>query len=443
MVRYECCRIRSISILREETMKLLSAVILCVLAASYIDAKCGSRPAGTRVINGQNASPHSWPWQISLRRYGYHTCGGSLISPTWVVTAAHCIHNRSPKDYTVVAGAHRRKGTTSVQQTIRVSHFIKHPSYDDRRINNDIALLRLASPVQMSDKVGAVCLTKIKPQPGKKCYITGWGSITGSGTSPDILQQAVLPIVSHTNCKKKYFSVNSFAHLCAGEGRAGASGGCHGDSGGPLVCEEGGRWYLHGAVSFGRKNCPTTDYTVFARVASYIDWIKQVSGVGPDGSLPSIPPPTGGSPPPPTQSPGDCKDKATNCKDMIKYCDNIDMKTKWCRKTCGGCAVPPPTQGPPSPPPPPTQGPPSPPPPPTQGPQTPAPTQPADCKDKATNCKDMIKYCDNIDMKTKWCRKTCGGCAVPPPTQGPPSPPPPPTQGPPSPPPPPTQGPPS
>lgn len=67
--------------------------------------ECGRRPVGSRVINGQDAVPHSWPWQISLRVYGGHICGGSLISPEWVVTAAHCVHrNPSPNRYTVVVG---------------------------------------------------------------------------------------------------------------------------------------------------------------------------------------------------------------------------------------------------------------------------------------------------------------------------------------------------
>ena len=110
-------------------------------------------------------------------------------------------------------------------------------------------------------------------------YLVGWGAIVGStGQSPDILQQAVLPIVSQDVCKKKYYGVNSVSHICAGEGRAGASGGCNGDSGGPLVCEEGGRWYLHGAVSFGKLNCPTTYYTVFARVSSFVKWIQSTTG---------------------------------------------------------------------------------------------------------------------------------------------------------------------
>ena len=85
--------------------------------------------------------------------------------------------------------------------------------------------------------------------------------------------------MSHSNCKAKYGSIiDSSAHLCAGAGHAAASGGCNGDSGGPLACEIGGRWYLHGAVSFGRRYCPTTHYTVFARITSYRTWILQKIG---------------------------------------------------------------------------------------------------------------------------------------------------------------------
>ncbi|EDO34771.1 predicted protein [Nematostella vectensis] len=246
-----------------------------------VHAACGRKPPGARVINGQNAQPHSWPWQISLRPYGrYHSCGGTLISDRWVVTASHCVHKNPRPSYTVVVGAHERNGKTAVQESIPVSHVIEHPEYDDRKIKNDIALLELSRPVKFDreGKVGTACLTNQQPTPGKRCYITGWGSTIGTGNSPRILQQAMLPIASHNDCKNKYYGVSSTAHLCAGEARSGASGGCNGDSGGPLVCEDNGRWYLHGAVSYGKLHCPTTYYTVFARVASYTDWIKQVTG---------------------------------------------------------------------------------------------------------------------------------------------------------------------
>ncbi|EDO44207.1 predicted protein, partial [Nematostella vectensis] len=234
-----------------------------------------------RIINGQNAQPHSWPWQISLRQgRRFHLCGGALISDRWVVTASHCIHDDlNPGSYMVVVGAHRMSGSTSVEKTIRVSQVLEHPRYDSQRDVNDIALIELATPVEFDSagKVGTVCLTNQRPAPGKQCYITGWGAVNGhTQQSPDILQQAMLPIASHENCRRKYGDVSSTAHLCAGEARSDAAGGCNGDSGGPLVCEDNGSWFLHGAVSYGMKYCPTTHYTVFARVASYTDWIKRM-----------------------------------------------------------------------------------------------------------------------------------------------------------------------
>lgn len=73
----------------------------------YVVAGCGKRPAGMRVVGGVDAQPHAWPWQISLRVGGRHICGGSLIRPDWVLTAAHCVaRNKNPSGYTstVVVG---------------------------------------------------------------------------------------------------------------------------------------------------------------------------------------------------------------------------------------------------------------------------------------------------------------------------------------------------
>lgn len=94
-----------------------------------------------------------------------------------------------------------------------------------------------------------------------------------------ILQQAKLPIVSTETCRRKYGSmIDSRSHLCAGKGQADTSGSCQGDSGGPLACEMSGRWYLHGVVSFGIKGCYTTHYSVFARTATFKQWIESEIG---------------------------------------------------------------------------------------------------------------------------------------------------------------------
>ncbi|XP_073242452.1 chymotrypsinogen B-like isoform X2 [Porites lutea] len=301
---------------------------------------CGMRPAFSRVVNGQDASPHSWPWQISLRVRGRHICGGSLIRDDWIVTAAHCVdRNPAPSAYTVVVGGHRRTGSTSVQQRLRVITLHKHSGFSTQNLKHDVAVLQLERPVQLSDKVNTVCLPDQDADLNSNCYITGWGRTYGGGPLPEILQQARLPLVSHSDCKKKYGTVDRSAHLCAGEGRTAASGGCNGDSGGPLVCEMGGKWYLHGAVSFGKQNCPTTHYTVFARITSYKAWIEQKIGSGgispppPKTPTPRTPPPL---PPTTISPPGACQDKWDACYHNQHYCYLNSIK-RLCPKSCRVC----------------------------------------------------------------------------------------------------------
>ena len=87
----------------------LTKLMHCVRSSLFTG--CGKRPSSFRVVNGDNAAPHSWPWQVSLRKNGkYHSCGGSLITSEWVVTAAHCVYrNLDPSGYTVVVGKIQNK----------------------------------------------------------------------------------------------------------------------------------------------------------------------------------------------------------------------------------------------------------------------------------------------------------------------------------------------
>ena len=108
-----------------------------------------------------------------------------------------------------------------------------------------------------------------------KCY-PGWGRTVGGGDLSNVLQQAMLPVQRHKRCRKVNSvlgPVHKKSMICAGSGKANQAGGCQGDSGGPFVCQEGGRWVLRGAVSWGHRMCTTEHFTVFARVSSYKDWI--------------------------------------------------------------------------------------------------------------------------------------------------------------------------
>ena len=86
----------------------------------------------------------------------------------------------------------------------------------------------------------------------------------------------MLPVQSHQRCSEVNSilgPVDETSMICAGSGQANQAGGCQGDSGGPFVCNEGGKWFLRGAVSWGDYMCSTKTFSVFARVSSFKYWI--------------------------------------------------------------------------------------------------------------------------------------------------------------------------
>ena len=115
----------------------------------------------------------------------------------------------------------------------------------------------------------------------RKCYsLSGWGYSSSTSDVPDYLQQSQVPIVDYARCKKANgWLLHDKPMVCIG---AVGSSACNGDSGGPLVCEEGGRWVIRGAASFvssGDVKCDVKLPSIFARVSTYVNWIKKHTGV--------------------------------------------------------------------------------------------------------------------------------------------------------------------
>uniref|UniRef100_A0A674MS80 pancreatic elastase II n=1 Tax=Takifugu rubripes TaxID=31033 RepID=A0A674MS80_TAKRU len=263
---------------------MMKFVVLTLLVAGAYG--CGQPtfpPSVSRVVNGEDVNPHSWPWQISLQynRNGEwrHTCGGTLISEQWVLTAAHCIS--SGREYRVAMGKHNLVETEDGAAFMGTADIIVHESWNPFFIRNDIALIKLSSPVNASDTVTAACLPDqglILPH-GAPCYVTGWGRLSTDGPQADVLQQVLLPVVDHDTCSQDdWWSVLATDKMvCAGGD--GIAAGCNGDSGGPLNYQAAdGSWEVHGVVSFGSGqgcNVPKKP-TVFTQVSSYISWINWV-----------------------------------------------------------------------------------------------------------------------------------------------------------------------
>merc|ERR1712226_78711 len=238
-------------ILSKSPQIIMFLAFILVLVAVAAAEECGIPDVkGIRVIAGKTAVRGSWPWQVLMLFNGQPGCGGTLIAPQWVVTAAHCVYGRD-----------------------------RYPSYDPRHLNNDIVMFKLSRPAKLGKYVKTACLPSQDPPVGTKCYITGWGKTHHPGSMTRVLQQGLLPVVSNKACYKKNnvfipIPITS-AMICGGDGGISRLSGCHGDSGGPYVCNISGRWELHGSVSHGSSVCSSTQtYTVFSRTNHFKKWIQ-------------------------------------------------------------------------------------------------------------------------------------------------------------------------
>ncbi len=195
-------------------------------------------------------------------------------------------------------GAHYRSyGSVGTEQSFDVVKIIQHEKYNiPYSWSNDIALLQLSKPAKLGKGVGLVCLSDNRFQlpfddhNNKTCWISGWGTLSYYGVTPNELQQVDIPLVSKQRCMISYPGKIDDSMICVGKDEGGV-GGCHGDSGGPLVCEFGGKWYLEGATSWAGMPCASpSKYTVFASIRYLKSWIisKTTGAVVPCPSGPAV-----------------------------------------------------------------------------------------------------------------------------------------------------------
>jgi len=268
-------------------MKWVFALAAILAGFAFINAQgCGNPSVITpKVIAGQTAQRGAWPWQALMFFQGQPGCGGSLVAPDWVITAAHCVYGKEwyPTMFTIRLGEHDWYTREGSEVDIQVSRVVRHPGYNPRTFVNDIAMLKLSRPVQYTQYIRPVCLPTGNPQVGSNCVLTGWGKIRHPGQMYHLLQQVNLPVVSNYVCNAlNWRSIGIQVQpsmICGGDGGQTRRGGCHGDSGGPFVCNIGGSWQLHGAVSHGSNDCNSRkSYTVFSRVNYLMSFVRQTLG---------------------------------------------------------------------------------------------------------------------------------------------------------------------
>lgn len=234
------------------------------------------------IVGGTNANIADYPWQISLQTSsGFAFCGGSIVDASWVVTAQHCIADGS-SDLRVVAGM---SNLSSGGQSRTVDQVITYPGYVDASKGEDVALLHLTSPLSLSSNVGTIGLVTNAQanagvtDPGVMATVTGWGTLSSGGQSPDRLQTVDVPIVSNSAAQSAYSQETITAdQIGAGYIGQGGKDSCQGDSGGPMVVAHNGDSLLAGVVSWG-YSCADPNYPgMYARVSVFEDWISDRVG---------------------------------------------------------------------------------------------------------------------------------------------------------------------
>uniref|UniRef100_A0AAR2IJM9 Peptidase S1 domain-containing protein n=1 Tax=Pygocentrus nattereri TaxID=42514 RepID=A0AAR2IJM9_PYGNA len=243
--------------------------------ALFLLPVCGVAPLNTKIVGGQDASPGSWPWQVSLQTNDFHFCGGSLINSNWVLTAAHCFASITASQVTVYLGDQSLSNQTSNPNVVSrsVSQLIIHPNYSSSTHDSDLALLKLSSSVTFTNYITPICLAAA----GSKFFngTLTWNRTNSKPSDVNTLLEVQIPVVGNRKCNCLY-GVGDITDnmVCAGL-LAGGKDSCQGDSGGPLVSKQSGVWVQAGIVSFG-IGCAQPNYPgLYTRVSQYQDWINQ------------------------------------------------------------------------------------------------------------------------------------------------------------------------
>ncbi|XP_017071151.1 trypsin beta [Drosophila eugracilis] len=222
-----------------------------------------------RVVGGHPSDVRNHPHMVNIRRRGNFECGGSLVTPHCVLTAAHCLKDGQPSDFVV-------RGGVTYLSDMRNSRYVRKillPSaYSRNTLDYDVAILKLQQPLQASI-AQPISLAARSPRPGTFVRVSGWGLTDDSSTSlPNQLHSVHVQVMPQRECRDLYHGYRNITNSMFCASVPGIKDACAADSGGPVVNSNG---FLVGVVSWGRANrCAAKDSPgVYSDVSYLSDWI--------------------------------------------------------------------------------------------------------------------------------------------------------------------------
>uniref|UniRef100_A0A1B6G6F2 Peptidase S1 domain-containing protein n=1 Tax=Cuerna arida TaxID=1464854 RepID=A0A1B6G6F2_9HEMI len=251
-------------------------LVLTSQTCLLVNGKSGINPQ-LRIVNGSNAGVGEFPFMCALYYKGYFTCGATILSEEWILTAAHCVYDRDESEFSVLTGTNNLLDPNGIETYVSQVIIYENYQYTINQVD-DIALLKLTVALEFDNLTQPVTLSHPNGDPptNSAVVVMGWGVNKYKGNPMQYLQKATIDLYSNPACQAVYepYGINILStNLCAGTPDGGI-GQCTGDSGGPVVVE-GSPSVQIGIISFSAKPCGIKGFPgVNTRVSQFIDWIK-------------------------------------------------------------------------------------------------------------------------------------------------------------------------
>ena len=277
----------------------LLGILLSLLSISVF----AGEPDTSRIVGGVKSANGAWPYTVALlgtdklneyrgmanANYKAHFCGGTLIDPRWVLTAAHCVVDVIGGDKVTIGTSTLKVliGTSSLlneeDKRVDVEKIIPHPDYVKATHDFDIALIKL----KKASSVLTIETSPDDPPTGLGVLAVGWGArVENLGVYTDYpydLHEVIVPITDRATCDALYGAEFTSNMLCAGYD-IGGKDACRGDSGGPLIASQNGEHVQVGITSWGIGCGRSNQYGVYTRVSQFTGWIDDTIAANTDAS---------------------------------------------------------------------------------------------------------------------------------------------------------------